>query len=405
MSVTSGFFNSLNGDRKYNAQQMSAIFDGIINDGVFASIGTCFGVRANTDTTITVGVGRAWFNSAWVYNDALLPLTYEVSEMILNRYDAVVIEIDHSDPGRKGDIKIIKGTPASAAEKPKMTHTDQINQYPLAYIYRAAGTTVVNQSDIQSVIGTSECPYITGILQVTNIDNIVAQWEGEWEVWSGQWTQWEALWDKWFADQSADVDAETSAWLSQMQSEFDTWFNGLQLILDGDVAANLANSVLELQERFRILAEEMAVYEEIEDSSEDILRDSDGNPIEGRTVIGGSAESSGELPTHAARHAKNGDDPLTPAMIGAATPPKIRAVSLSQTGWGDNTQSVSVPGVSENELAQKITVAPASASGAAYRAAGVVCTAQSEGRLTFTADKAPTANLTVYITIEEVIPA
>ena len=44
MSVTSGFFNSLNGDRRYNAEQMSSIFDGIINDGIFANIGTAFGV-------------------------------------------------------------------------------------------------------------------------------------------------------------------------------------------------------------------------------------------------------------------------------------------------------------------------------------------------------------------------
>ena len=46
MSVSSGFFNSLNGDRKYNAEQMSAIFDGLIIDGVFASIGTAFAVKA-----------------------------------------------------------------------------------------------------------------------------------------------------------------------------------------------------------------------------------------------------------------------------------------------------------------------------------------------------------------------
>lgn len=46
MSVSSGFFNSLNGDRKYNAAQMSAIFDGLIIDGVFASIGTAFAVKA-----------------------------------------------------------------------------------------------------------------------------------------------------------------------------------------------------------------------------------------------------------------------------------------------------------------------------------------------------------------------
>ena len=39
MAFTCGFFNSENGDRKYNAEQMSAIFDGIIADGVFTTIG------------------------------------------------------------------------------------------------------------------------------------------------------------------------------------------------------------------------------------------------------------------------------------------------------------------------------------------------------------------------------
>ena len=39
MTVSYGFYNSLNGDRKYNARHMSMIFDGIIRDGVFMSIG------------------------------------------------------------------------------------------------------------------------------------------------------------------------------------------------------------------------------------------------------------------------------------------------------------------------------------------------------------------------------
>ena len=34
MSLTSGFYNSLDGDRTYNAEQMSELFDGIINDGI-----------------------------------------------------------------------------------------------------------------------------------------------------------------------------------------------------------------------------------------------------------------------------------------------------------------------------------------------------------------------------------
>ena len=48
MAFTCGFFNSENGDRKYNAEQMSAIFDGIIADGVFTTIGDHLAVSAGT---------------------------------------------------------------------------------------------------------------------------------------------------------------------------------------------------------------------------------------------------------------------------------------------------------------------------------------------------------------------
>lgn len=415
MSVTSGFFNSLNGDRKYNAEQMSAIFDGIINNGVFANIGTAFKVTANgTDAELTVGIGRAWFNSAWVYNDAILPIEMEQSEVVLNRYDAIIIEIDHSDSGRTGMIKAVSGIPSSTPERPTMLRSAYVNQYPLAYIYRAAGSTTITQADVTNAVGTSECPYITGILQVQNIDNIVAQWQGEWDNWSAQWNQWEAAWDQWFSEQTMNVDAETSAWLSQMQSNFESWFASLQIILDGDVAANLGASVVELNERFTTLARESAVYEEIQDSDGDTLLDSNETPIEGRTVMGGADESKN--PTgivtpeligaareiHAQHHAIGGNDPITPAMIGAAVMPKIRSIILETTNWIESVQVVAVDGVLANELAQKITVAPASVSRVAYIEAGIQCTAQGENTLTFTADKVPSGNLTVYVTIEEV---
>ena len=63
MSVTYGFYNSLNGDRKYNAEQISSIFDGLIVDGVFASIGTAFSVKAAGGLTINVGIGKAYGQS------------------------------------------------------------------------------------------------------------------------------------------------------------------------------------------------------------------------------------------------------------------------------------------------------------------------------------------------------
>lgn len=270
MSVTSGFFNSLNGDRKYNAEQMSAIFDGIINDGVFANIGTAFGVKAETGNVLTVGIGRAWFNSTWLLNDAILRITADASEVLLDRYDAVVIEIDHSDRIRNGSIKIVKGTPSSSPQKPTMISTLDVHQHPLAYVYRRAGTSSITQSDITNMVGTSSCPYITAILQVTNIDNIVAQWQDQWE--------------QWFANETSKNNNQLTQWMSKKQLEFNTWFSNLQTILDGDVAANLAEQILELQNQFGTLAREYRIYQEVDDFDSNPIEDSYGSTIEGKIV-------------------------------------------------------------------------------------------------------------------------
>lgn len=277
MSVTSGFFNSLNHDRRYSAQQMSAIFDGIINDGVFANIGVAFAITADSGVTINIGVGKAWFNSAWVYNDALLPKTLEGSEVVIDRIDAVVIEVDHSESVRMGDIKIVKGSPSSSPKNPTMANTANKHQYPLAYIYRKAGSTEITQADITNMVGTSSCPYITGILQVQNIDNIVAQWEGQW--------------NQWYAEKITETDTDASELLAEMKSEFDIWFNDIQTLLEDDVATALAAQVAELQGKFDTLAREGAVYDTIEDSEFDPILGSDGTPLQGKTVIGGINEA------------------------------------------------------------------------------------------------------------------
>lgn len=317
MSVTSGFFNSLNHDRRYNAQQMSAIFDGIINDGVFANIGVAFAISVDTGVTINIGKGKAWFNSAWVYNDALLPKTLEGSEVVLDRIDAVVIEVDHSESVRMGDIKIVKGTPASSPNRPAMAATANKHQYPLAYIYRKAGSTVITQADITNMVGTSSCPYITGILQVQNIDNIVAQWNSQW--------------NQWYAEKVSQTDADASVLLAEMKSDFDIWFADVRALLEDDAATQLAAQVAALQGKFDDLAREGAVYDTIEDSNLDVILGSDGTPIEGRAILGGTISGSG---------ASGDTDHLTPIVV------------LTAEGWTDAvpyTQTVPVTGVTSND--------------------------------------------------------
>ena len=89
-----GFFNSINGDRLYNADQMSRIFEGLITDGVYESVGNKLAVQANNGMTIQIATGRGWFDKSWVNNDSEYTMTLTESDVILNRYVAVVIKVD-----------------------------------------------------------------------------------------------------------------------------------------------------------------------------------------------------------------------------------------------------------------------------------------------------------------------
>ncbi len=183
MSVTSGFFNSVANDRRYEAQQMSAIFDGIIADGVFMSIDEQLLVSSNAGMSVCVSPGKAWFNRTWTKNDSTLVLTIDAAEAVLKRIDIVALEVNSSESVRANTIKVIKGTPGSTPVAPTLTRTDTINQYPLAHVYVDANVVEILQAKITNKVGTSECPFVTGILDTVNIDVLLIQWEAEFADW------------------------------------------------------------------------------------------------------------------------------------------------------------------------------------------------------------------------------
>lgn len=182
MALTSGFFNSKNHDRLYNTTQISTLFEGLINDGVYESVGKIFKVSANSGMSVTVDTGRAWFNNTWTRNDALIVLTVPTAEQVLKRIDAVVLEVNSLETVRNNTIKIVKGTPASSPAKPTLTNNDDVHQYPLAYITVEPNVTEIIQQKIQNAVGTSACPFVTGIIDTLDIDDLIAQWSSEFNV-------------------------------------------------------------------------------------------------------------------------------------------------------------------------------------------------------------------------------
>lgn len=183
MAFTCGFFNSENGDRKYNAEQMSAIFDGIIADGVFTTIGDHMAVTAGTGMQVLVGTGKAWFDHTWNVNDAAYPLTIAASDVTLSRIDAIVLETNHSDSVRLNKLRVVQGTVASSPVKPTLTNSEKVHQHPLAWVTVAPGVTKIAASAIENAVGTSACPFVTGVIETTAIDDLFNQWNGEFDEW------------------------------------------------------------------------------------------------------------------------------------------------------------------------------------------------------------------------------
>lgn len=156
MSVTYGFYNSLNGDRTYTAEEFSSFLDGIVYDGVYGSVGDCFYVRANgSEWQVIVGTGRAWLDHTWTLNDSNLYLDIPTpSDTLLDRIDAVVIEVNKEN--RENYIKVITGTASQNPVRPKMTKDENVKQYPLAYITIPAASITILQENIKYVVEKNE---------------------------------------------------------------------------------------------------------------------------------------------------------------------------------------------------------------------------------------------------------
>lgn len=266
MSISCGFFNSLNGDRKYNTTQMSNIIDSLINDGVFMSVGTSLIVKPSSGMTVMIGEGRAWFDHTWLYNDAPWPITLKDSNLLLPRIDTVVLEVNNSDAVRDTTIKVVTGYPATNPSATALVKSQLINQYPLCYIRVDPKVTSITQSKITNKVGTSDCPFVTGILQTINIDDLIHQWEVEW---AERVTSYQEDTENWTTEQrtsfSAWVDNEKTeflSWLAILENEltafknaseadFLVWFNNVKGQLSTDVAGNLQNEIdAEIQKEF-----------------------------------------------------------------------------------------------------------------------------------------------------------
>jgi hypothetical protein len=217
MTFSYGFYNSLNGDRTYDAVQLSSMFDGVIEDGVFESVGTAFVIRESTGMNVIVGEGKAWFKHTWTVNDSDFILPIDASEVVLNRIDVVVLEVDSSDLVRENAIKVVKGTPGSSPVAPTLIDTDTLTQYPLAHVLVEGGVTSLPQAKITNYVGTVDTPFVIGVLESFDVDALLAQWDSEFNIW------FDAMKDQLTTDAAGNLQTQIDAIEADIVSKENGW--------------------------------------------------------------------------------------------------------------------------------------------------------------------------------------
>lgn len=212
---TSGFFNSVNGDRRYNAEQMSQIFEGLITDGVYASVGDRMAVQPNGGMVIQIATGRGWFGRHWVNNDSPYALTVANSDVLLNRYVAVCIRVDDTDAVRDAKPYLKYSEFATNPAKPTMERTETVKEYCLAYIYIKAGATAIAARDIEDTRANEAlCGWVTGLIEQLRSATLF--------------------------DQFTDI---FNDWFEGLQNLINDWFDTLQDTMNENTEVMLANAL------------------------------------------------------------------------------------------------------------------------------------------------------------------
>ena len=184
MAITSGFYNSVNGDRTYDADQFGSLFDGIIAPGVFPNVGDKFRVRpTNNGMSVYVGSGKAWLNNRWVENSGDETVTLTGSHATLDRIDLVCVEVDRSKAIRGAKIKVVQGTPAVTPTVPSVDDNGDRKTFALAQIKIIKNSRQITAENIISLVGSARTPYVSGPLQNINLDALQAKLQGEFNTW------------------------------------------------------------------------------------------------------------------------------------------------------------------------------------------------------------------------------
>ena len=209
MAIRGGYYNSLNGDRKYNAETMSQYFAGLYKRGVLQNYKNKFVVKAATGMKVIVPTGKAYFSDGkWIENTADIIFTLDPSDVILDRIDSIVLRNDKRESMRKPDIVLKKGTPATNPVAPGISTEDSsIEEMLICNIRVPKLIETITQANITiTIANTDVCGYVTGLIEQVDTSELYLQYETAYKEFQEKSKQ---EFDEWFENVKETLSTST----------------------------------------------------------------------------------------------------------------------------------------------------------------------------------------------------
>lgn len=197
-------------DRTYSSADLASYFASFIGNGVYANPANQLKVSpANGKMAVNVAVGKAWINGYFYeLSESAKELTIATGDANNPRIDKVVCSLNLSQ--RLIELKVIQGAASANPQPPAHSREDEVFDLVLAEVAVAAGAVELSEEDITDKRpDNTVCGFVTGVVE----------------------------------------QIDTTGLFSQYDAEFNTWFEGIQGILDEDTAGNLANQITAIQEQ------------------------------------------------------------------------------------------------------------------------------------------------------------
>ena len=176
------FFNSVNYDRAYSAEDWADYFKHFIGNGVYAKPDTGMQIVSSGGMDIKCLNGSCFINGYTATSDETNDkLTLEMGDSIYARYDTIVARLDLNR--RDIHIDVVQGVPAETPEKPAHIRTETIYDLVLAYVFVDVGAIEISDADIEDVRpDEAVCGFVKGLVDDVQTGELFRQYATEWAL-------------------------------------------------------------------------------------------------------------------------------------------------------------------------------------------------------------------------------